>query len=102
MPVEELWRQAEHEEEWNDFASLAGRLVCLVQSESEVERVISIQRDMKTAKASRMGEAVFNAWTILRQSRRKDIPSFEHGGRSGRGGSGHRMPDTLPDFSDDE
>jgi hypothetical protein len=85
MPVEELWRHAEQEEESRNFASLAGCLVCCVPSESEVERVTSIQRDIQTAKASRMGESVFNARTILRQPRRKDIPRFEHGGRAGRG-----------------
>jgi hypothetical protein len=43
MPVEELWSHAEQEEEWRNFAPLAGCLVCLVPSESEIERVISIQ-----------------------------------------------------------
>jgi hypothetical protein len=55
MSVEELWPHAEQQKEWKDFASLAGRFVCRVPSKSEVERVISIQRDVKTAKASRMG-----------------------------------------------
>jgi hypothetical protein len=28
--------------------------------------------------------------------------SFEHGGRAGRAGYGQRIPEALPDFSDDE
>jgi hypothetical protein len=47
------------DEKWIAFASLAERVVEIVPPESEVDRIISISRNLMATKATGFGEKLF-------------------------------------------
>jgi hypothetical protein len=53
--------------EWRPFAELALRIGSLAVSEAEVERTISMQRDILGNKATRMSAQMLAARTRMRQ-----------------------------------
>jgi hypothetical protein len=67
-PPEIMWAIAGTDERWTGFASLALRVVGMTPSEAEVERVISIQRDLVGTHGTRFSQDVFRSRTQLRQS----------------------------------
>jgi hypothetical protein len=66
-PPELMWAFAGTDERWTTFAALAQRIVGMTPSEAEVERIISIQRDLVGTHGTRFGQGVFQSRTQLRQ-----------------------------------
>jgi hypothetical protein len=66
-PPEIMWAIAATDERWTTFATLAQRVVGITPSEAEVERVISIQRDLVGTHGTRFSQDVFRSRTQLRQ-----------------------------------
>jgi hypothetical protein len=56
------------DERWTALAALAQRAVGMTPSEVEVERMISIQRDLVGTHGTRFGQGVFRSRTQFRQS----------------------------------
>jgi hypothetical protein len=67
LPPDEMWAQISTAEAWKPLAEIALRIVSLSVSEAEVERVISMQRDILGSKANRTSEKMLTARTQLRQ-----------------------------------
>jgi hypothetical protein len=64
---DEIWRRIAMTDAWRPFAVLALRIVSLAVSEAEVERTISVQRDILGTKGNRTNEGMLAARTRLRQ-----------------------------------
>jgi hypothetical protein len=62
-PPEITWAIAGTDERWTAFAAFPQRVVGMTPSEVEVERVISIQRNLMGIHGSRFGHDVFRSQT---------------------------------------
>jgi hypothetical protein len=67
LPPDDMWTVISADEEWRPFAQMAVRIVTLVISEAEMERTISLQRDILGNKANQTSEKMLTARTQLRQ-----------------------------------
>jgi hypothetical protein len=65
-----MWKTIATTDEWMGFAEVALRLVSLAVSEAEVERVISVQRDIIGTKGGRTRETTLTTRTQPRQGYR--------------------------------
>jgi hypothetical protein len=64
-----IWWNANQYDDWRDFAELAMRIVTIGTSEADVERIISIHRDIASHKGTQYSHRTFRNRLQLRISR---------------------------------
>jgi hypothetical protein len=64
-----IWWNAHQYDDWRDFAEIAMQIVTLRTSEADVERIISIQRDLDSLKGTQYSHRTLGNRLPLRISR---------------------------------
>jgi hypothetical protein len=67
--VDSIWRNAHQYDAWRDFSEIALRIVTLGTSEADVERIISIHRDIASLKGTRYSHLTIRNRLQLRVSK---------------------------------
>jgi hypothetical protein len=67
--VNDMWRAAHRIDEWREFSEVALRFVTCATSEADVERLISVHRDMAGKKSTRLSHRTIQDRLQLRISR---------------------------------